>query len=140
MGVGLMTTSRKISVASRAHRALRNIPRFHFGSTIVVGLKGEYGDLVGVYENPEGIEPRQVVVTEAAIGCFDSATSRWILFDHIDTTKGPNDKSVDDSIRVVLKSGVQTEIRIAGGDGRFKDVFGFVRFINRVLEDRRSAD
>ena len=140
-----MTIEPKISVASRAHRTLRDNPRFRFTSTDnsesfhrdEVGVA--YGEVIGVYENPPGIEPKRVVITERAIGCLGTSPARWISFDDIETTEGPKEKLIEDTITVVLKSGIRTELRIAGGDDRFKDVFGFVRFIDRVVEDRRPG-
>jgi hypothetical protein len=139
-----MTNTPRVSVASRAHRALGDIPRFKFTSTPSLGgdlpneVEAEHGELIGVYENPQGIEPKRVVVTERAIGCIGIGPPRWIRFDDIETTEGPREKLIDNVVIVVLKSGIRTELRIAGGDDRFKDVFGFVRFLDRVVEDRRS--
>jgi hypothetical protein len=140
-----MTNTPRVSVASRAHRALREIPRFKFAAALgldedpLYGLKAELGELIGVYENPQGTEPKRIVVAEQAIGCLGSGPPRWILFDDIETTEGPREKLIDNIVIVVLKSGIRTELRIAGGDDRFKDVFGFVRFLDRVVEDRRPS-
>lgn len=139
-----MTNAPTITVASRAHRALRNLGRFKFGPDahtifplVDHTLRG-YGEVVGVYENPPGVDPAFVVVTDRALGCAGAGDQRWILFDDIATTHGPAEKLVDDAITIVLKSGTRTQIRIADGDGRFKDVFSFVRFIDRVIEDRKD--
>jgi hypothetical protein len=141
-----MTNTPRVSVASRAHRALRDIPRFKFAAALDLdadplnGLKAEYGELIGVYENPQETDPKWVVIAEQAIGCIGNGPPRWILFDDIETTEGPREKMIDNIVIVVLKSGIRTELRIAGGGDRFKDVFGFVRFLDRVVEDRRPSD
>ena len=100
----------------------------------------DYGDVVGAYENPPGVDPALVVVTDWALGSIGANEHRWILFDDIATTHGPAEKLVDDVITIVLKSGARAQMRIAGGDDRFKDVYSFVRFIDRVVEDRKCAE
>lgn len=130
-----------ISVASRAHRALRDLKRFRFAADVSTALAErvhDRGALVGVYENPAGVDPKYIVITDQALGCIDADEQiRWISFDEIDSTHGPREKLVDDAITVVLKSGIRTQLRIAGKDGRFQDVLSFVRFFDRVMADRR---
>jgi hypothetical protein len=140
-----MTATTTITVASRARRALRALARFRFDADATsapqfaqIGAHN-YGSVIGVYENPPGVDPALVVITESALGCIGSEQARWIKFDDIATTQGPKEKLTDDTITVVLKSGIETTVRIAGGDDRFKDIFSFVRFIDRVVEDRRPG-
>ena len=106
------------------------------GAAFVANLG--HGSPIGVYENPNGVDPTHVVITDQALGCLGTDQERWIRFDEIDSTHGPHNKDVHDAIAVVMKSGARTQLRIAGGVGRFKDVFSFVRFLDRVVEDQRE--
>jgi hypothetical protein len=142
-----MTTEPKISVASRAHRALRGMPRFKTVASLDDALRGYEsspsveairGTLIGVYENPPGTDPCKVLVTESGIATAGARGIRWIAFSDMASTRGPASKQTGDSIVIFLRSGVRTEVRIAGEDGSLKDVFGFVRFLDRVLEDRTT--
>ena len=136
-----MMHSPRISVASRAHRALRDLSRFKFSADVAPFLAEQgrdHGTLVGVYENPSEIEPRHIVVTDQALGCIGPAVTRWIAFDEVESTHGPQEKLVSDAITIILKSGIRTQLRIAGRDDRFQDVLSFVRFLDRVVGDRRA--
>lgn len=47
---------------------------------------------------------------------------------------GPKSKD-DDTIIIQLKDGTKHRLTITGGDGKFKDIFSFVRFLDRVMGD-----
>ena len=140
-----MTSQNPITVASRARRALRDMAQFRFcaSASPIRGPDSEvlayHGDLIGIYVNPPGVEPAFVVVTSQGMGCIGSKRQRWIMFDDVEGSHGPREKLVDDCITIVLKSGSHMKVRIAGGDGRFRDVYSFVRFIDRVVSDRKGA-
>jgi hypothetical protein len=140
-----MTTDPKSSVASRAHSAFSGTPRFKMSASLDDALSGYessptiraiQGTLVGVYENPRGTDPSKVLVTDSGIATAGGRGIRWIPFSEIAATRAPSNKQLGDTAAIILRSGARLEIRIAGEAGELKDVFGFVRFINRVLEDR----
>lgn len=138
-----MTRLPIVSVASRAHRALRDLSRFKFASDVSIELAevaNGHGVLVGAYENPSDVEPKHIVVTDQALGCIGAAQILWIALDEIDSTRGPQEKGVGDAITINMKSGIRTQLRIAGRDGKFQDVLSFVRFLDRVIEDRKFDD
>jgi hypothetical protein len=140
-----MTTDPQSSVASRAHSAFSGTPRFKMSASLDDALSGYessptiraiQGTLVGVYENPRGTDPSKVLVTDSGIATAGGHGVRWIPFSEIAATRAPSNKRLGDTAAIILRSGARLEIRIAGEEGELKDVFGFVRFINRVLEDR----
>jgi hypothetical protein len=142
-----MTTDPKSSVASRAHSAFGGTPRFKMSASLADALSGYeaspsiraiQGTLVGVYENPRGTEPSRVLVTDSGIATAGGRGVRWIPYSDIAATRGPSNKQIGDTAAIMLRSGGRLEIRIAGQDGELKDVFGFVRFISRVIEDREK--
>lgn len=131
-----------ISVFSRAHRALRSTSRFHFARSEPAFLDpyrhmiGDgRGEIIGIYENPVGAEPQAVVVTEFGLLTLNPGSTPWIEFSQIASVKGPGEKLDGQDILLTLQSGEVFALRVAGRDGRFSDVFGFVRFLDRVLED-----
>lgn len=81
-----------------------------------------------------------MLVTDSGIATAGVRGVRWIPYREISATCGPSNKQTGDTAAIILRSGVRLEIRIAGDDGELKDVFGFVRFINRVLEDRAKPE
>lgn len=134
-----------ISVFSRAHRALRSTSRFHFARSEPAFLDpyrhmvGDgQGEIVGIYENPVGAEPQAIVVTEGGLLTLNSGSAHWIEFSQMASVKGPGAKLDDQGILLTLQSGASIALQVAGRDGRFSDVFGFVRFLDRVLEDLRA--
>jgi hypothetical protein len=143
-----MTTDPKTSVANRAHIAFHGTPRFKMGASLDDALSGYesspsiraiQGTLVGVYENPRGTDPSRVLITDSGIATAGGLGVRWIPYSEMTATRGPANKQTGDCASIMLRSGVRLEIRIAGEDGELKDVFGFVRFISRVLEDRATT-
>jgi hypothetical protein len=135
----------QISVFSRAHRAFRDTPRFHF-----VGVEPEVaaqyrslgkvgtslGDAIGVYRNPDAVQPESIFVAERGLLVIRSGTAQKVEFSDIASIHSPS--AADDSadISLVLRSRIAVNLRVAGREGRFRDVFSFVRFLDRVLEDR----
>ena len=140
-----MSNKPAVTIASRAHRALRGLPRFQFASSVSLEISGidsddnTHGEIIGVYENPSGVEPSHIVIADSAIGCVEASEFHWIQYDHIVRIEGPKEKLAADRIDVVLRSGETVQLRIAGGEGKFRDVFNFVRFLDRVLLDNSSS-
>jgi hypothetical protein len=135
----------RVSVASRAHRALRDVSRFRFAGKDAevagqyrsrLNLVKEPGDLIGVYENPENIQPAAILFTERGLLVLGVGTPQWIQFSEIASIHGPSNKADDFVITVLLRSGASTRLTVAGADGQFRDAFSVVRFLDRVLQDR----
>lgn len=135
-----------ISVESRAHRALRDISRFQFAGKEHSAVD-QYktwlnsvslpGDLIGVYENPQNIEPKAVFVTNRGLLMIGNRPAQCVEFSELESVHGPQNKDDDFDIVLTLRSGTKIHLTIAGTEGRFRDIFSFVRFLNRVLEDRK---
>lgn len=141
----------EVSVFSRAHRTLRDAPRFTFASkspeVAAPYIENEstaevLGEVVGVYINPPPEAPNAIVVTENGLLAVRSETKQWIKFSELRSIQAPGIDNGDSEILLTLKSGIVVSMRIAGTDGRFRDVFSFVRFLDRVIEDleRRQSE
>jgi hypothetical protein len=135
----------EISVFSRAHRAFRDTPRFHFVRSepeiadryrALVSADTGLGDAIGMYMNPDPVQPEVIFVAERGLLAIRSGSVQKIEFSEIESTRSLS--AVDDNtdISLVLRSGIVVNLRVAGTDGRFRDVFSFVRFLDRALEDR----
>ena len=98
----------------------------------------EYGDLIGLYKNPAGTEPHIIAVTERGLLLVGSKKDLWIGFSEMESVHGPERKGSDSTISIRLRTAEKIALKIAGGDGNFQDVFGFVRFVSRVLDDLKS--
>jgi len=133
----------RISVYSRARRALRDIPRFQF----VSGDRSEapshtqevqtraLGEVIGCYKNPEPVQPEAILVAEHGLLSLGPGIDQCINFSDIKSVAGPGANADSSDISVVLKSGISVRLRVAGRDGKYRDVFSFVRFLSRVTED-----
>lgn len=131
-----------VSVASWAHRALRGISRYHhcrddpeycqrFASWAPEAI-------VGVYENPPTAQLSMIVITEKGL-YFSSAGGRECLeFASLRDVRGPAEKAVAMEVNLELLDGSSRVICIEGGDGKYRDVYSVVRFLDRVIESRRK--
>jgi hypothetical protein len=134
-----------ISVASRAHRAFRDTARFHFvrnepfaANTYeeLFAARAEMGEPIGVYKNPDKVDPEAILICEWGLILIRSSSVQNISFSDIQSTRNPSATGDNADISIVLQSKIVVRLRVAGTDGRFRDVFSFVRFLDRVLEDR----
>jgi hypothetical protein len=136
----------EISAFSRAHRAFRHTPRFHFVRSepeiadryrALISVDTALGDVIGVYINPDSVQPEAIFVSERGLLATRSGSVQKIEFSQIESTRSPSAADDDNAvIALVLRSGIVVNLRVAGTEGRFRDVFSFVRFLDRVLEDR----
>lgn len=103
-------------------------------------LPGE--SIIGVYENDSTLKNHYVLVTDRGMLVRFKEVERHILFDEIECVIAPSEKQNDNMIKLVLSDGIEASFEITGAQGRFRDVFEFVRFLDRVLSDvgRRKND
>lgn len=136
-----------IPVRSRAIRTLRDVARFHFAPdesgilaryAAVPEASGSKGETIGIYVNPVGTDPEAILVTDKGLVLVSSGVATSFPYSEIQSVHGPAEKQRDLDIRATLVSGRVVSLRIAGADGQFRDVYSFLRFLDRVLEDRAS--
>jgi hypothetical protein len=118
---------------------LRHLPRYVTGDAageraVADGVKLPDGEeLLGVYDNPEG---PAVYVTNRSV--------RWmgehaVEYSRITESNVPGDKTEANRLVVTLTDGTSETVPVAGGEGRLRDVWEFKRYMDRVVEDTRSA-
>lgn len=134
----------KIKVASRVHRILAHMKRFRRDldsfPDLPVPLPGLQGQTaLGVYPNAEGSLREAFVVTDQGLVLEDGG--RWVSIPYSSLRKVVTPKTKTDvyHLDLELKDGSLLRLPIRGHDGRFLDVFEFVRFFSRVLEDMESG-
>jgi hypothetical protein len=97
-----------------------------------------FGELIGVYRDPGSADPEAIIVTSNGLITVGAGGSAWIEFAAIESSRMLHEDGAGHDILLVLRSGKHVHLRVAGEDGRFRDVFGFVHFIDRVVEDLNS--
>ena len=132
-------------VGQRAHRILKHFdhyrPLYDASRAIPAYLQhialqpGE--TLIGVYENLPGEEDEIIVITDLGIHLL--VNEKWDLFryDQINRVETPPSKEHVEGLTVWLISGREIWIPVKGGRGRARDVFEFLRFLDRVIDDMR---
>jgi hypothetical protein len=126
------------TVASIAHRALRHLPRYRSWTDDPSGCErlgvGTSGEIVGVYENPPTTAPPVVVITAKAI-CWRTADERHrVEYAKLRDVLSPGDKTTASEVRMILGDGDVEVLSIQGGEGKYRDMHSFVRFLLRVQE------
>jgi hypothetical protein len=92
-------------------------------------------EIVGLYHNPPPVR-LSVLVTSLGLHIVGANSSTYVPFEsvtHIDT---PTSKTESEDVALWSRDGSRITVPIRGEQGRFKDVFEFVRFMRRVLKDR----
>lgn len=126
----------KISIANWVHRTIRSQERF-VDARDDANLQETYGwvgaPVVGVYRNPPGVTPAEIVITEEFMLLSDGKEKTRIPFAAVVGFRSP-EKGSGGRIRLELRDGEAAEFVIGGTQGRFEDVFEFIRFLARVTE------
>ena len=94
--------------------------------------------LIGVYRNPDTIEPREVVITETSIIARFSDKQQRIGYEDI-VAVGIPARGSGGLLGVRLHSGARMGLRIAGRDSGSEDVYPFSRFLLCVAARRTAA-
>ena len=124
----------KITVANWVHRTIRSQERF-VDARADAGLQERYewlgAPVVGVYRNPSGVSPDEIVISEQFMVLSDGRGQTRIPFASILGIRCP-EKGSGGHIQLELSGGGQAVFTVGGTQGRFEDVFEFIRFLTRV--------
>ena len=97
------------------------------------------GEPIGIYSNPVSGQPETILVAERGLVAIRAGNMQQIQFDELRGIQGPHTKSDASRITLTLRSGHVVNLDILGRDGKFQDVFEFVRFLARVMEDQSDS-
>ena len=136
----------KNSIASRIHRTLKHLTSYrdileksdsvlNYVDTIPLQ---EDDAIIGIYENFPG-EPKESIAL-SNLGMYVFLNEKWefIGYRHIDYTEVPSTKQDSEKIIIHMLSGQTMDILIRGAQDKFRDVFEFLHFLDRVVNDVRS--
>jgi hypothetical protein len=124
----------KVTVANWVHRTIRRQERFVDArdDRAIREAYPEFGEaFIGVYRNPPGAEPEEVIITNAALVLRHGDELTQVPFAQMVGIRGP-EKATDGQIQLELRDGAQVDVVVGGRQGKFEDVFGFMRFLKRV--------
>jgi hypothetical protein len=101
-------------------------------------LVGE--EWIGVYENIPGSPEDCVGVTNRGLHIWRGLEPDFLAYEELDSTtsEGLIPKRKADQITVRLRDGQLAVIPIRGGDDRSRDLFEFLRFLQRVMSLRTA--
>lgn len=129
-----------------AHRAKKNLDRL-YGFEKLGPRKRETwarrlglpaGDeICGLYRNDPGCSMKLLVVTIRGIHIKRGDEWSFVSYRDIQSVDAPAKDPEDRELLVGLESGALLRLPITGGRGRFKDVYGFFRFLRSAPSDKR---
>jgi len=128
----------------RSRRILSRLTPYHEFSDIEKGQynieleKDEY--LIGIYKNNFTENIDNIIITNKALVHLSKENYDKIYFGDILKVNGPKNKIDDFFLILDLKNGAIWKLPIMGTsrEGKCKDIFEFVRFMFRVLEDLKN--
>lgn len=132
-----------VSVSSYAYRALRGLPRYHHcrdepdhcrAHASWIGEK-----IVGIYENPHGVIPREIIITEIGLYLSHENDTQFIPFSALKSIRGPEEKGLSGSMYIELEDDTSISLRVEGRDGKHQDVYEMARFLDRVRTMRQKG-
>lgn len=132
--------TKKEFIKSKVHRVFKNIERFKTASpSLVMKLSLEKDEeVLGIYENYLGIEFESIVITTLGLYLLGEKSVLSIKYSEIAGISSPQTKD-DNKLLITLKNGNIATLQILGGNGQFRDIFSFLRFLNRVIEHLASG-
>jgi hypothetical protein len=139
----------KISIKSRIHRTIKDFDNYSEISTsnsvlLLDGLElNENETPYGVYENVRGVKDGRIVITNLGLHLFSKNHWSFVNYTEIESVsidlKG-SEKQNSEFLRVKLKIKTELLIPVKGNQGKFRDIFQFSRFLNRVIGDIKSEE
>jgi hypothetical protein len=90
--------------------------------------------VIGIYNNSVGESTDIILVTDLGIHTFSQQAWSSFDYDQIVEITTPSDKAAE-GLGIRLKSENIFWLPVRGGEGRFRDTFAFLRFLDRVVDD-----
>jgi hypothetical protein len=133
-----------ISVKSRAHRILKDLRSYSSAVSDLETFASRIGatsgrELLGVYLNPPSTTVQAVVISSDALHLITKDEVTTLPFAAIKGIEGPPEKADASAVNIQLKDGGSRLVPILGGHDRFRDVFPFMTFLDRVVADQNQS-
>lgn len=128
-----------ITVASRAHRILKKLDRFEYGSLVKMDasydLLARDKVILGVYRGDSWNQDIVFTEDDVIFTELDGRQPRAIRYSIIQAVEYPLPASDAIDLKLHLIDASIVLIRIVGRQGNYRDVFEMGRFFSRVAED-----
>lgn len=129
-----------VSVRSRAHRILKDLYNYRDISDCKYAINDTFigsldkSKLIGIYENED---ESYIIVAETTLILITNKKHerKTIEYKEIQKINLPENKRTGEIIRIEMTDDTIVKLPVQGSKGRFKDIFGFSRFISRVISD-----
>jgi hypothetical protein len=89
---------------------------------------------MGIYDNSIDKSRDVILVTDRGIHTFLQEVWSSFDYDQVVEITTPTNKAAE-GLSIRLKSGELFWLPVRGGKGRFRDIFEFLRFLDRVVDD-----
>ena len=128
-----------ISIAGRAHRALRGMSRYssikndvpHRCDERLLALVREGESLIGYYDNSNS-RSGQILVTDQGLLVLEEDAADRLDYSEITGILTPETKNVR-HLDIHLSGGRTVALPIRGGDGQIRDAFSFLTFLRHAV-------
>jgi hypothetical protein len=133
-----------LPVKSRAHRCLKLVDRFSWDEQDLFRWSaelplGQHEEVIGAYRNPGGELP-VVVVTSCRLFLSSSSELASVEFVDIESVElVESDKDSAANLLLRLRTGDGVVVPFAGRDGKLRDVYSFMHFLDRLPTDRQDS-
>jgi hypothetical protein len=126
-----------MNVRSRVHRTLEHLSNYREialdDAKLLDGIPLEEGEeCYGFYENPP--DPDSEIIAVTNLGLHLKNKGVWLFWAYAEMESvGPAPRKEDaEALAIKLRRGGNVLIPVRGRQGRFRDVFEFIRFLDRV--------
>ena len=132
-------------VAIRSKRILERLARYHVTATILDDYRDFLPDLqlaevvLGVYENFSDRKEGNLIITNKGIYVLTTKEARYIQYKDISKVQSPEEKETATGCLLTDNSGQPYWLPVVGSHDHFRDVFEFLRFLDRVMSDISSV-
>ena len=122
-----------------AHRRLRGKCPRYLDARDNPELRLLYPDvpeLVGVYDNPDGIQPGRILIADDGLYLLARAKRQVVKYAALESVDAPHDKEEPGpgALLLVYRDGQRSTLIIGGRNGTYRDVYQFAHFLMRVVD------
>ncbi len=130
-------------IVSRSRRILRPLMNYQEFYEHIIDLPTYLEDLhleeseqlIGIYENQPSKKDYCIVVTNFGLHFFEQEDWKHVKYEQFVKNSIAEDKEKADGLTLHLTSNKRINLTILGEQGKFRDSFEFLRFLNRTLSD-----
>lgn len=98
-------------------------------------------DLVGVYDNPDVIQPGRILIAEDGLYLVARENRQVVKYADLEAVDAPHDKEEPGpgALSLVYRDGQTSTLSIGGRNGTYREVYQFAHFLIRVVDSTTRA-